>query len=163
MEIYKTGNIIVRTFKPEDEERVLSIVNDEDFGCIGEFEEYRPDIYQTDLLLYDEKSGNQGIIIEENGDFKGYAIVSKETPKSYLIKQLAVKKEERNKGYGTLLVNVIKASAYADDCKIQTMAYSTEAIDFYIKNGIYNNKTKESSISQDTPGIFDNTQTNHTK
>lgn len=80
MEIYKKGSIVVRTFEKRDEERILSIVNNEDFGCTGSLEEYRLNMYETDLLLYDDKSANQGIVIEDNGDFKGYAIVTKVTP-----------------------------------------------------------------------------------
>ena len=160
MEIYRTGSVVVRTFEfKSDEYNITDVVAKEDFGCVGNLTNYRPNVNETVLFLYgindDKKNINQALIIEDNGDFKGYALVSKATPKSYLINQLAIKKEEQNKGYGTLLVNVIKASAYSDDCKMQTLAYSAKSIDFYIKNGIYNIRNKESSVSLGSSSIFD--------
>lgn len=122
MDIYKQGNICVRTIEEKDRKEFLDLFNSEDFGCIAINEDMKPSLYEEDLILTEiinkEDIGNEILVIEDSSEFKGYIAVDRPQKYIYHIGHIAVKPNQRKKGYGKLLIDIVKFLANQDQCDI---------------------------------------------
>ena len=110
--------IKVRTVEVRDIPNILQIVNREDFGYVGLDADCGVNVYDThkllDMIVNKDIMSSERLIIEEHGNFRGYAIVDRPSENTYYVSQIAVSSEHRRKGHGTILMNVIKKLANQD-------------------------------------------------
>lgn len=171
MNIYKNDrkSIKVRTIEKEDIPNVVKLVDNETFGCVGLYEDIRPNAADTlDLLekIVDKETlVSETLIIEENKKFRGYAIVDRITEDRYYISQIAVLPIYRRQGFGTILMNVIKKLAIQDNSIISLNCHSYEGRYFFDNMGVYRERElsanriwvdEECRIKKEIPPIFPN-------
>ena len=122
MEIYKDKNIKIRTIEEKDRTEFLSLFNSEDFGCVGLNEEFKPSLSEENRVLTKiidkEDIGHEILVIEDSDEFKGYISVDRPREYIYHIGHIAIKQNERKKGYGRLLIDTVKALANQEECDI---------------------------------------------
>lgn len=169
MDVYtntKKG-IKVRTVEVRDIPNILQIVNREDFGYIGLNEDFGINVSDThkslDMIVNKEIISSEGLVVEEHGHFRGYAIIDRPSENTYYVSQIAVSSEHRRKGYGTLLMNVIKKLANQDISTIRLKCNSYSGSRLFDKMRIYSDGGYSSSrysfdtetpIQKELPRIF---------
>lgn len=163
MEVYKNNNILVRTIEEKDKNNYLKLFDEEDFGCIGINEDIKPSLSETNrflqLVIDKEIIDEEVLVLESLGEFIGYVTVSRPHRDQYHIGSIAVRKEKRNCGYGTLLLDIVKALALKDNCYVKLECIN-EAYRYFQNQGfenigrfdyVYkekNKKTRNSSVEE---------------
>lgn len=169
MDIYRNTKegIKVRTVEVRDIPNILQIVRREDFGYVGLDEDCGVNIYDTqrllDMIVNKEIISSEGLVIEEHGSFRGYAIIDRPSENTYYVSQIAVSSEHRRKGYGTLLMNVIKKLANQDLSTIRLTCKSYSGSRLFDRIGIHSDGgyspsrysfDTETPIQKELPRIF---------
>lgn len=134
-------NICIRPITQEDKGNYLKLFNSEDFGCVGINSDLKPSIYEEESILNGVIDGTilstRVLVIEDNGDFIGYASISRPSEHTYHIGQLVIKKDKQRQGYGKILLDEVKNYAAAEDCDIKLECISN-AIEFFKRQGFIN-------------------------
>ena len=134
-------DLVIRPIEERDKGNYLRLFNEEDYGCIGINSDLKPSIYEEEGIV----TGviNQSIVstailvVEENGEFIGYASISRPSEHRYHIGQFVIRKDKQKKGYGKRLMEEVKSYASSDDCDI-TLECISKAIGFFKKQGFIN-------------------------
>ena len=134
-------NIRIRPIKEEDKGPYLRLFNNEDFGCVGMYSNLKPSIYAEERaitrIIDKSNLSEEVLIIEDNEEFIGYALISRESEHVYHIGQFVIRKDKQGQGYGKTLMKEIKKYASSDDCAIELECLTT-AREFFIKQGFEN-------------------------
>ena len=134
--LYKNA-ITIRTIEEKDKGSYLRLYSETDFGS-ELFGEPKPPIYYEEQIITDiiEKRiiSEEILILEKRNQLIGYAVVARESENIYHIGQLVITRKERNKGYGTFLLQIIKNLAANDNSNI-TLECLTSATSFFKKQG----------------------------
>ncbi len=165
--VHSKRKIRVRTLEKEDIPNILKIVSSEDFDYVGLDKEYGPNIYDTrkilEMIESKETSSSESLVIEDKGEFRGYAIIDRPSEDMYYISQIAILPQYRRQRYGTILLDVIKKLAKQDNSIIRLTCNSYEGSRFYDKMRIirdYELSEKRHSCDMNTiirkklPSIF---------
>lgn len=140
------NNVTIRPVEKRDKGSYLRLFQNEDFGCVGINADLKPSIYTEEKIVTGviEKSilSTEILILEDNGEFIGYASISRPSEHSYHVGHIAIRKDRQNQGYGTMLMNEIKDYAAHDDCDISLECISSAA-PFFKKQG-FNNTSRAS-------------------
>lgn len=157
--VHSKRKIRVRTLEKEDIPNILKLVSFENFGYIGIDREYGPNVYDTkkslDMIESKEIISSKALIIEEKGQFKGYAIIDRPCENMYYISQIAVLPQYRRQRYGSILLDVIKKLAKQDNSIIRLTCKSYEGSRFYDKMRIFrDNKFSDTRHSCDMNTII---------
>lgn len=90
-------------------------------------------------------------IIINNNEILGYLLATK-IFEEISINKLCIKKVERNRGYGTKLLEFFINEAYEENIKtiyLEVNIFNKKALDLYKKNGFQINRTRKYSSSDD--------------
>ncbi len=106
MVLYEKNNVIVRTIEEKDILYVLKYFDENSFNCDFETSSLRPSAYQFEEIIRKIINGEckteAVLVLEKNNICIGYLSCYISYSNMYL-GHIAVKKEERSKGYGKLL------------------------------------------------------------
>lgn len=132
---------IIRKIEEKDKGNYLRLFNEESLGCISILEEMKPSLWEEEKYvsgIIDNKNiDSQILVVEDNGEFIGYAAIQRATKNMYHIGEFVIKENKRGKGYGKKLLDTIKESAACDRCDI-TLECLTSARLFFEKQGFKN-------------------------
>lgn len=143
MIIYQDKNIIVRTIEDRDCQDYLKLFDEEDFGCIGINEDQKPSVYETKKFLQSviDKAtiDEEVLVLESMREFVGYVTVSRPHRNQYHIGSIAVRREKRKQGYGTLLLDIVKELAQRDNCHVKLECIN-ESFGYFKNQGFKNSR-----------------------
>lgn len=148
-------DIIIRRIEENDKGSYLKLYNSEDFGCLGILSELKPSVYIEEnivnQIISKEIIDTEILVVESNGEFIGYACVSRVNTNLFHIGHIAIVPSKRKKGYGTLLLDRIKEYAAVDNCAISLECISLAQTFFENRGFINTGGTKFSFKKQDKP------------
>lgn len=131
---------IIRRIEEKDKGAYLRLFNDENFGCIGINSNLKPSIYEEERIVSKiiDKSiiDEEVLVVEDKGEFIGYASISRTSEHIYHIGQFVIRKDKQRQGYGTKLMKQIKRHASQDNCEIVLECISS-ATEFFKKQGFF--------------------------
>ena len=131
-------DIIIRPIIESDKGNYLRLFNSEDFGCVGINSDLKPSIYEEERILNGiiDKTiiSTVVLVIEDKGEFIGYASISRPSEHNYHIGQFVVRRDKQSQGYGKRLMDEVKKYAAAEDCSI-TLECISNATSFFKKQG----------------------------
>lgn len=143
MEVYKNGNILIRTIEEKDRNNYLRLFDEEDFGCVGINWDQKPSLSAINEMITQiidkEDISEEILILEDNNQFIGFITVDRPSKDQYHIGSVAVRKEKRKQGYGTLLLDTVKELAQKDNCYV-TLECINESYRYFQKQGFQNLK-----------------------
>ncbi|EGZ31519.1 GNAT family N-acetyltransferase [Malacoplasma iowae] len=119
-------------------------VNDKELKLISEMENdyFNLNSYSYEELCYFKNNENYNLVcLYQKNEFVGYAILFI-TESEIEIYKIATKKEHRNKGFGTYLINQIKLK-YSKLKIFIEVNQNNNAYFFYLKNGFVKYKTRK--------------------
>lgn len=123
MILYQDENRTVRTIEDGDCGAYLKLFNEEDFGCVSMNSNLKPSLYEEQEFLRKvidkDIIDEEVLVIEEDKKIIGYVTISRPKEDLYHLGNIAIRKEYRNKGFGSLLLNVVKQLASQDKCDIK--------------------------------------------
>lgn len=135
-------NITIREIEEKDKASYLNLFNSESFGCIGINSNQKPSIYAEeqvlDSVIRGENIATKILVIEDNNQFVGYALIEKKNDWLYHIGEFVICKPLRNQGYGSILIERVKSYADIDGCNID-LECLTRAESFF-RNHQFTNK-----------------------
>jgi len=141
MEIYKKQKILIRTIEEKDKNNYLKLFDEENFGCIGINEDQKPSLSETkrflQLVIDKEIIDEEILVLESTDEFIGYVTVSRPHKNQYHIGSIAVRKEKRKQGYGTLLLDIVKELARKDNCYVKLECIN-ESFSYFKNQGLKN-------------------------
>lgn len=109
MIIYRNGNISISTIQESDKKKVLEYFNENSFNCNYLEDNLRPTNEQflniMDNIISGTDDENNIFVLKKDGEVIGYESMFVEYDR-LTIGHIAVKKEERGKGYGELLTDL---------------------------------------------------------
>ena len=129
--------ISIRSIKKEDIPFCLNLFNDETFGATGTFSNQKSNTKEElealrKIVLHKTKDAKI-LIMEEANQQIGYALITRPSKNLFHISQFIINEENRNKGYGTILLNYIKSAAKKENCDISLQCL-TSSKSFFEKN-----------------------------
>ncbi len=128
---------VIRKFKVEDFDDVMDIFNGTDFGCTGLNEIYKPGKQTQSFMMREILRGESDealLVLEIDGEVKGYSIVQNFNDGFWHISQIAVNQNDRNKGYGRKLMNKIQKLAKKSNKDIKLECFDKDN-HFFAKQG----------------------------
>lgn len=141
MIIYQSRNVIVRTIEDGDCQDYLKLFDEENFGCNGINENQKPSLYETKKFLQSvidkETIDKEVLVLEAMREFVGYVTVSRPHKNQYHIGSIAVRREKRKQGYGTILLDIVKELARRDNCHIKLECIN-ESFKYFENQGFKN-------------------------
>ena len=155
-------DVTIRRIEEKDKGAYLKLYDNEDFGCFGILSELKPSVYVEEnivnKIISKEIIDTEILVVESNGEFIGYACISRVNEDLFHIGHIAIVPSERKKGYGTLLINRIKEYASFDNCDIKLECISS-AQTFFKKCGFVNTRgtdfnLKKQNNSSNTGSLF---------
>ncbi len=118
MLIYQKDEIKVSTIEESDKDKVLEYFSENDFNCDFETGALRPTNHEfikiMDSIINDNKGTDSILVLKKNDEVIGYESMFIEFDR-LTIGHIAVKKSERNQGYGELLTSLAIQIAENDD------------------------------------------------
>lgn len=159
MLIYKKNNVNIRTFEEDDINDIVELYKICNFYPYDSDPSLKSTSYEEAKMLYDslneDKRISNAIVVTKGNKFIGYAYITISYDR-IVIEQLAIIPEEKNKGYGKLLVETIKEIANNEERDIVLTSYLN--YNFYgclgfEQNGIHY-KYKHQTPKYEIPKMF---------
>ena len=161
MVLYEVGGISIATIEEQDKANVLQYFSENDFNCDGESGALKPSENQfsniIDGIISGEDDKNNIFVLRKNDEAMGYVSMFVEYGRLNL-GHIAVNKNERSKGYGKLLTEMVTKVADHDGREVALFCMYKNSfwneLGFESDDGVHFLRQPKPYVGESLPKLF---------